>query len=75
MVDFEMLNKEEEQVKKGWTYQIKIKFKTNMGLAEEGGTTIGSATLGGTTSRILIFKNELRVSMGHEMASLQQQQQ
>ena len=31
-----------------------------MGLAEDGGTTIGSATTGGTTTRILIFKSELR---------------
>ena len=34
-----------------------------MGLAEEGGTTIGSATLGGTTIRILILKSELRYSI------------
>ena len=45
MVDLEMLNKEEEQVKK------------------EGGTAIGSATLGGTTTRILIFKSEPRYSI------------
>ena len=60
MVDFEMLKKEEEQVKKGWTYQIKIKFKTNTSLAEKCDTTIGSATNGGATTRICIFKSEPR---------------
>ena len=43
-----------------WTCQTKIKFKTKTGLAEEGGTTIGSATNGDATTRILIFKSEPR---------------
>ena len=42
----------------GWTRQTKIKFKTKMGLVEEGGTTIGSATIGGATIGILILKSE-----------------
>ena len=47
----------------GWTYQTKIKFKTKTGLAEKGGTTIGSATIGVTTTRILTLKRELRYSI------------
>jgi hypothetical protein len=55
---FKTQNKEEEQVKKGSTCQTKIKLKIKMGLIEEGGTTIGSATNRGATTRILIFKSE-----------------
>ena len=58
MIGFETLNKEEEQVKKDG--QTKIKWKTKTGLTEEGGTSIGSATIGGATTRILIFKGKLR---------------
>jgi hypothetical protein len=58
MVDFKTQNKEEKQLKKGSTCQTKIKLKIKMGLIEEGGTTIGSATNGGATTRILIFKSE-----------------
>ena len=43
-----------------WTCQTKIKFKTKTGLTKEGGITIGNATTGGATSRILIFKSKLR---------------
>jgi hypothetical protein len=38
----------------------KIGFKTLNKEKEEGGTTIGSATNGGTTTRILVLKNEPR---------------
>jgi len=47
----------------GWTCQTKIKLKTNTGLTEEGGTTIESATTGGTTTRIFILKSEPRYSI------------
>ena len=63
MVDFEMLNTEEEQVKKGSTCQTKIKLKIKTSLTEEGGTTIRSATTRGVTSRILIFKSEPKYSI------------
>ena len=61
MIGFEMLNKEEEQVKKDG--QTKIKWKTKTGLTEEGGTSIGSATIGGATTSILILKSEPRYSI------------
>ena len=41
----------------------KSKLGTKTGLAEEGGITIGSATIGGTTTRILIFKSKPRYSI------------
>jgi hypothetical protein len=47
----------------GRTYQTEIKFQTKTGLAEEGGTTIGSTTNGGVTTGILIFKSKLRYSI------------
>jgi hypothetical protein len=68
MVDFKTQNKEEEQVKKGSTCQTKIKLKIKMGLTEEGGTTIGSATNGDATTRILIFKSELSGYQGGRMS-------
>jgi hypothetical protein len=43
-----------------WTYQTKIKLKTKTGFVEEGGTTIGSTTNRGATTRILTFKSETR---------------
>jgi hypothetical protein len=39
---------------------LKIGFKTPNKEEEEGGATIGSATNGGTTTRILILKSEPR---------------
>jgi hypothetical protein len=45
----------------------KIGFKTLNKEEEEGGTTIGSATNGGTTTRILIFKSEPRYSISEPL--------
>jgi hypothetical protein len=42
---------------------LKIDFKTLNKEEEVGGTTIRSATNGGTTTRILILKSELRDSI------------
>jgi hypothetical protein len=42
---------------------LKIGFKTLNKEEVEGGTTIGSATNGGTTTRILILNSKLRYSI------------
>jgi len=63
MLDFQNIEQGRRISQEGWTCQTKIKFKTKMGLAEEGGTTIGSATTGGATIRILSFKSKPEYSI------------